>query len=152
MPLRGIRVLDLTQVAPHAPCIRAPCIHALRPRNRVCLCRVLQVLAGPYCTYQLSLLGAEVIKLEPPGGEGGRGSRRNGGVSATFATQGSGKHHIVVDLKAAAGLALALRLAAACDVFVENFSPGVATRLGLGYDAVRASGGGREVGGARARG
>ncbi|CAN5636537.1 CoA transferase [soil metagenome] len=112
-PLAGIRILDLTTV-----------------------------LAGPYCTYQLALLGAGVTKLERPGqGDWARNGTRVNGVpdmSAQFVAQNSAKQSITLDLQSAAGRALALRLIAQSDVVVENFSAGVADRLGIGYAAARA--------------
>lgn len=99
------------------------------------------VLAGPYCTYQLSLLGAEVIKLERPGvGDWARQGDRVRGLpefSAQFVAQNAGKKSIEVDLKSESGLRQAMGLVATCDVVVENFSPGVADRLGIGYEQVR---------------
>jgi len=96
-------------------------------------------VAGPYCTRLLADLGADVVKLESPEGDGMRGSppRRNG-VSALFTQLNAGKRSIAVDLKQPAGLALALELAAAADVVVENYRPGVMARLGLGYETIRA--------------
>ncbi|WP_423460936.1 CaiB/BaiF CoA transferase family protein [Ottowia sp. VDI28] len=99
------------------------------------------VLAGPYCTYQLSLLGAEVIKLEKPGtgdwARQGQGVRGLPEFSAQFVAQNAGKKSIELDLKSENGLRQALELAKTCDVVVENFSPGVADRLGIGYEDVR---------------
>jgi len=112
-PLSGIRIVDLTQV-----------------------------LAGPYCTYQLALLGAEVIKVEPPGGD----LTRLGGeiptlseqrLGLSFCTQNSEKDCVEIDLKTPEGVAAVLSLAESADVFVQNYRPGVAERLGLGEDAVR---------------
>ena len=113
-PLAGLRVVDLSQV-----------------------------LAGPFATYQLALLGAEVLKIEKPG-EGDW--TRNGGPDKTLGARGMGlsflahnaaKKSVTLDLKAPAGLAALRRLIASADIFVENFKPGVADRLGLGFDAVR---------------
>lgn len=114
-PLKGVRVIDLSQV-----------------------------LAGPYATYQLALLGAEVIKIEKPGE--GDWTRLGGGVSELsarkmglgFLTQNAGKKSVAIDLKAPEGLEIAKTLVARADVFVENFKPGVAARLGLGFEAVKA--------------
>ncbi|WP_346893202.1 CoA transferase [uncultured Roseibium sp.] len=113
-PLKGLRVVDLSQV-----------------------------LAGPYATYQLALMGAEVIKIEKPG-EGDW--TRTGGLLPDLAerrmalgylTQNADKKSITIDLKTPEGLELAKKLVATADIFVENFKPGVAERLGLGFDAVR---------------
>ncbi|MEF9601359.1 CoA transferase [Paracoccus sp. PXZ] len=109
-PLQGIRVLDLSRV-----------------------------LAGPYCTALLADLGAEVIKLEPPAGDDYRhiGPFKDG-ESALFTLNNRGKQSLVLDLKDPGDLALAKAVAARVDVVVENFRPGVAARLGLGAEALRA--------------
>jgi len=82
--------------------------------------------------------GAEVIKVEPPGGEPNReiGLKR-GGVSVYFANTHRGKKSLCLNLKHEAGLEALLRLAETADVFVEAFRPGVADRLGIGAEAVR---------------
>lgn len=112
-PLADIRVIDLTQV-----------------------------LAGPYCTYQLALLGAEVIKVEPPGGEWSRslgsiGVLAEQGLGLGYCVQNSDKDCVEVDLKDPAGVEAVLQLAAEADVFIENYRPGVADRLGVGEAHVR---------------
>ncbi|MDR9395410.1 MAG: CoA transferase [Roseovarius sp.] len=109
-PLDGIRVLDLTRV-----------------------------LAGPYCTALLADLGAEVIKREPPRGDDHRhiGPFRDGD-SALFRLNNRGKKSLSLNLKTPRGLALARRIAAQYDVVVENFRPGVAAKIGLGPDVLRA--------------
>lgn len=103
-PLEGLRILDLTRV-----------------------------MAGPFCTALLADLGAEVIKLEPPQGDD---YRHIGpfvqGESALFTLMNRGKQSIVLDLKNASHQATARAIAMQCDVIVENFRPGVASRLGLG--------------------
>ena len=110
-PLDGIRVLDLTRV-----------------------------LAGPFATALLADLGAEVIKLEPPQGDDYRHiGPFTDGESALFTLVNRGKQSVVIDLKSPEGQALARRIAASCDVVVENFRPGVAARLGLGAEALRAA-------------
>jgi crotonobetainyl-CoA:carnitine CoA-transferase CaiB-like acyl-CoA transferase len=109
-PLTGIRVLDLTNV-----------------------------LAGPYCTYQLMLFGAEVLKVEAPGTGDlarhlGPDPRLNdAGVGASFLAQNAGKKSVEVDLKDPAGQAAFAELVTAADVLVENFRPGVLARLGFGW-------------------
>lgn len=92
-------------------------------------------LAGPYATMVLSDLGAEVLKVEHPGG-GDRTRRFTDGeenFSPYFGSVNRNKKSIVLDLKTPAGLELALRLATKADVLVHNMGPGVADRLGLGY-------------------
>ncbi|MDE2385817.1 MAG: CoA transferase, partial [Alphaproteobacteria bacterium] len=98
-----------------------------------------RVLAGPYCTALLADLGAEVIKLEPPGGDEYRhiGPFAEG-ESALFQLNNRGKRSIVIDLKQEAGVALAQQLALACDCVVENFRPGVAAKLKLDAATLRA--------------
>ncbi|PZO68296.1 MAG: CoA transferase [Paracoccus denitrificans] len=110
-PLAGIKVLDLSRV-----------------------------LAGPYCTALLADLGAEVIKLEPPAGDDYRhvGPFKDG-ESALFTLNNRGKQSLVLDLKNPADLATARAIAAKVDVVVENFRPGVAARLGMGADDLRAA-------------
>ncbi|UYV37055.1 CoA transferase [Rhodobacteraceae bacterium D3-12] len=114
-PLEGVRVLDLTQV-----------------------------LAGPYATYQLALLGADVTKIEPP--ERGDWARagpalpehagQNMGVN--YLTQNANKKSVTLDLKTEEGQQTIRKLIAQADIFVENFRPGTAARLGLSFDDVKA--------------
>lgn len=98
-----------------------------------------QAMAAPFCTMNLADLGAEVIKLEPPGeGEPTRhlGAVHKRGHSATFMTMNRGKRDLAVDLKRPEGVEVVRRLAKTADVFVQNYRPGVADRLGLGYAAL----------------
>src|SRR5881409_4293965 len=97
-------------------------------------------LSGPYCAMLLGDLGADVIKVEHPvGGDNARqGAPHRGGESAPFMTVNRNKRSITVDLKTPDGLAIARRLAARADVVLENWRPGAAARLGLGWDDVRA--------------
>src|SRR5262245_43403658 len=98
-----------------------------------------RVIAGPYCAAMLGDIGADVIKLERPGrGDDLRALRGTGRMSATFAAVNRNKRWIAVDLQKPEGVRLALELARRADVLIENFLPGVAGRLGLGYAAVRA--------------
>ncbi len=98
-----------------------------------------QVLAGPYCTYLLALMGAEVIKIERPGQ--GDWTRQGGsdtelaaaGLPLSFVTQNAGKKSITLDLKCARGLAILKQLVEGADVFIENFRPGTAAKLGIAY-------------------
>jgi crotonobetainyl-CoA:carnitine CoA-transferase CaiB-like acyl-CoA transferase len=113
--LAGVRVLDLTNV-----------------------------LAGPFCTYLLAQLGAEVIKIEVPGqGDlarelGADPALNRQGLGASFLAQNAGKRSLTLDLKQAAGRTLFERLLATADVLVENFRPGVLDRLGLGAERLGA--------------
>jgi CoA:oxalate CoA-transferase len=98
-----------------------------------------RVLSGPSCGKALVDLGADVIKLEPPEGDLTRTAQpRVGGLPVYFAQQNCGKRCVSVDLRLDAGRDLVAGLAAAVDVVLENFRPGVVDRLGLGYAAVRA--------------
>lgn len=99
------------------------------------------VISGPMATGLLADQGAEVIKVEPPEtGDMTRGlGTRRAGVSAMFATVNRNKRSLVLDLKQPGAIETLLRVAATCDVFVQNFRPGTAARMGLGYDAVRAA-------------
>jgi crotonobetainyl-CoA:carnitine CoA-transferase CaiB-like acyl-CoA transferase len=103
------------------------------------------VLAGPFCCYQLAQLGAEVIKVEVPGS--GDLARQLGadpelnrrGMGASFLAQNAGKRSITLNLKSAKGRDAFSRLVGTADVVVENFRPGVMQRLGLGYTALKAA-------------
>jgi crotonobetainyl-CoA:carnitine CoA-transferase CaiB-like acyl-CoA transferase len=97
-------------------------------------------VAGPLATMILADQGADVIKVEPPdGGDATRAAaNRRAGLSASFLNNNRNKRSIVLDLKAPAARQAVLRLAAGTDVFVQNFRPGVAERLGVGEEAVRA--------------
>lgn len=99
-----------------------------------------RVLGGPFCTQVLADHGAEVIKLEPPGGDETRawGPPFIDGVAAYFSGLNRNKHGISIDLSTDAGRDLLLTLLEDADVFVENFKPGTLERWGLGYDAVLA--------------
>jgi crotonobetainyl-CoA:carnitine CoA-transferase CaiB-like acyl-CoA transferase len=98
------------------------------------------VMAGPYATHLLRLLGAEVIKIESPAGDAMRyygADRRYDGMAPAFIAVNAGKKSIVLDLKQANDLERARQLIASCDVLVENFRPGVMQRFGLDYAAVQ---------------
>lgn len=113
-PLEGIRVLDLTNV-----------------------------LAGPFCCHHLAHLGADVIKVEAAGrgdlarqlGADPELNKANMGVS--FLAQNAGKKSITVNLKHARGKEIFRKLVETADVVVENFRPGVMTRLGVGYETLK---------------
>ena len=108
-PLEGIKVLDLTAM-----------------------------VSGPVATMMLADQGAEVIKVEPPGGERMRhmGMPHNG-VPATFYSFNRGKKSIVIDLKTDAGKRVLTDLVRDADVLVQNFRPGAIARMGFGEDVVR---------------
>jgi CoA:oxalate CoA-transferase len=101
------------------------------------------VLAGPFCCYQLAQLGAEVIKVEVPGsgdlarqlGADAELNRRH--MGASFLAQNAGKRSITLNLKSPKGRDAFTRLVATSDAVVENFRPGVMERLGLGYAALK---------------
>jgi crotonobetainyl-CoA:carnitine CoA-transferase CaiB-like acyl-CoA transferase len=110
MKLTGIKVLDLSAFLP-----------------------------GPYLTLAMADHGAEVIKIEPPGGEHGRHiGPVDGDATVFFRNLNRGKKSAVIDLKSATGRASLLKLAETADVFIESFRPGVAKRLGVDYDSIRA--------------
>jgi crotonobetainyl-CoA:carnitine CoA-transferase CaiB-like acyl-CoA transferase len=114
-PLAGIRVLDLTNV-----------------------------LAGPFCTYQLALLGAEVVKIEIPGeGDlarhlGPDPALNEAGIGTSFLAQNAGKKSIELNLKDEADRTSFVDLIGAADVLVENFRAGVLARMGFGWDRLHA--------------
>src|SRR6266852_2494087 len=100
---------------------------------------VSQVMAGPFCAMVLADLGAEVIKLEPPGGDstrqmpGGAGAGDNdvGTDTPSFNAVNRGKRSVSVNLKTPEGRAIVARLAGAADILVENYRPGVMAAFGL---------------------
>ena len=95
-------------------------------------------IAGPFCTRVLADLGAEVIKIEPPGGDPVRGwGARKDGNPVWFSIHGRNKLSVELDLKR--DRATALRLASRADALVENFRPGQLERLGLGPEALHAA-------------
>lgn len=98
-----------------------------------------RVLAGPYCTMILADLGAEVIKIEPPGeGDDSRAfAPFIGNESAYFMSLNRGKKSIVLNLKDEKDKAAFLELVGIADVLVENYRPGTMEKLGLGYEALR---------------
>ena len=110
-PLHGVRVIDLTSM-----------------------------ISGPLATMMLGDQGADVIKVEAPGGgdHTRAAANRRGGMSASFLNNNRNKRSVVLDLKAEAGRSALLRLATGADVFVQNFRPGVADRIGVGEAAIRA--------------
>lgn len=99
-----------------------------------------RLFAGPLCTMTLADLGADVIKVEAPGGDDARhfGPPFLGGEGMNFMALNRGKRSVVLDLKTDRGREAARRLTRRADIVVENFRPGVAERLGIGYEDVRA--------------
>ncbi|MBN8975433.1 MAG: CoA transferase [Rhizobiales bacterium] len=96
-----------------------------------------QGVASPYAGYLLAANGADVIKVEPPEGDWSRRlGTTYGNQSALSAVYNRGKRSLVLDLKQPEAIQAARRLAAAADVVIEGFRPGVMDRLGLGYDAL----------------
>lgn len=96
-------------------------------------------VAGPLGTMILGDQGADVIKVEAPEGDSTRsGANRRGGLTASFLNNNRNKRSIVLNLKSTQAREALFRLAAGADAFVQNYRPGVADRLGVGYDAIRA--------------
>ena len=96
-----------------------------------------QGVAGPHAAMLMALNGADVIKVEPPGGDWGRVlGRRENYQTIHFYAFNRAKRSIVIDMSKPEGRELSERIAGNCDVFVESFRPGVAARIGLGYDAL----------------
>lgn len=108
-PLDGLRILDFTRV-----------------------------LAGPYCSALMADLGADIVKVEPPNGDDYRhiGPFYDDHSSAIFESVNRGKRSLVLDLAKDEDKAAALRLAAEADIVIENFRPGVADKLGIGWQAL----------------
>ena len=95
---------------------------------------VTQVMAGPFCAMQLCDMGADVIKVEPPGGDSTRRMAGASGVeSAGFNAVNRGKRGIVLDLATSRGQDVMRRLVATTDILIENYRPGVMRRFGLDY-------------------
>ena len=99
-----------------------------------------QVMAGPFCSVILADLGADVIKIEPPGGESTRRMvAAVGSESPAFNAVNRGKRSVVVNLKTREGVEAVRTLARSADIFVENYRPGVMESLGLDYTSLSAS-------------
>src|SRR6201995_3027256 len=114
-----------------------------RPFEGVKILDFTQVLAGPYASYQLALLGADVIKIERRGGEDMRRTplsrewaERN--LAPAFQAVNGNKKSLTLDLSRPEALAIVKKLAAQADVVMENFRPGVMDKLGIGYEALSA--------------
>ena len=97
-----------------------------------------QIVSGPMACQMLADQGAEVIKVESPGGDPVRGlGPRKADLSSMFIAVNRGKQGLCLDLKSPEGIAVLERLVAKADVLVENFRPGVLARLGLGWDRLQ---------------
>jgi len=114
-----------------------------RPFEGIRVLNFTHVLAGPFSTYQLAVLGADVIKVEPPEmpdmmrDEDADHELAQQGLGSGFICQAAGKRSLILDLGKPDGLETAHKLVAGSDVLVENYRKGTLERLGLGYDAVR---------------
>ena len=113
----------------------------MRPLDDILVLDLSRILSGPFATMQLADFGARIIKVEQPGK--GDGTRGYGppfveGESAYFLSINRGKESVTLDLKHPRGRAICLDLAAKADVVIENFRPGAAGRLGLGYEEIAA--------------
>jgi CoA:oxalate CoA-transferase len=111
-----------------------------RPLDEIRVLDFTRILAGPYCTALLADLGADIIKVEPPQGDDYRhvGPFLENGASALFESINRGKRGIVLDLARKEHRESTLALALTADVVVENFRPGVADKLGIGFAALSA--------------
>ena len=102
---------------------------------------VSQVMAGPYCCMLLADMGADVIKVEPPGSgdqtRGAMGFKMKGPDSMGFLNMNRNKRSIAINLKSDAGKEILFELAKDADILVENYRPGVMKRLGVGYEVMR---------------
>ena len=112
-----------------------------RPFEGVRILDFTQVLAGPYASYQLCLLGADVIKVERREGEDMRRTPLNKewaerGLAPGWQAINGGKRSLTLDLQKPEAIEIVKRLAAKADVVMENFRPGVMDKLGIGYEAL----------------
>lgn len=97
-----------------------------------------RILAGPFATQILGDLGAEIIKVEAPGGDDSRAyGGAGGGIRPVFASYNRNKKSVVVDLKTDEGREIAQQLIASADVLVHNYRTGVTDKLGLGYEELK---------------
>jgi CoA:oxalate CoA-transferase len=107
-----------------------------QPLDGVTVLDLTQIYNGPYATFLMAMAGANVIKIEPPGGEHLRKRQGVSGAAMPFAMLNANKRTMTLDLKTERGRALLLELAAGADVLIENFAPGVLNRLGVGADTL----------------
>lgn len=109
-----------------------------RPLEGVVVVETSSFLTGPFASMMLSDLGADVIKVEPPGGDGFRRfGHSRGGFGASWVNSNRGKRSVVIDLKTPEGVARLKALLRQADVLVENWRPRVASSLGLGQDVLQ---------------
>lgn len=112
--------------------------------DKITVLDLTHVLAGPFCTYQLALLGANVIKIEPPHdpdcarGRGPDEVANAKGLGLNYQVQGGNKRSLALDLSQPAGRDVLAKLVRTADVLVENFTTGALRRLGLEYQTLRA--------------
>jgi crotonobetainyl-CoA:carnitine CoA-transferase CaiB-like acyl-CoA transferase len=115
-----------------------------RPFEGIRVIDATHVLAGPFATYQLAVLGADVIKVEHPDepdqsrGVGSDRALNRANMGTAFLTQASNKRSVTLDLKTERDRDILRRLVKTADVFVENYRPGALEALGLGYEALAA--------------
>ena len=115
----------------------------MKPLEGLTVLDMTHVLAGPYCTYQLGLLGADVTKVESPKGDmtriwGGTDEQIDQKLGAGFVSQNAGKKSLVLDITNEQGAKVAQTISKNIDIFVENYRPGVLARYGLDYDSIKA--------------
>ncbi|WP_019631485.1 CoA transferase [Actinomadura atramentaria] len=131
-PASPWRLRELDDGGPARPALPALSPGARKPLAGLRVVESATRVQGPLAGHVLGLLGADVVRLEPPGGDPLRGvPPLVGGGSARFRALNRGKSAVEADLKSPAGRAAALRLAASAHVFLENWPPGRAARLGL---------------------
>lgn len=102
------------------------------PLSGITVIDLSHVYNGPYATFLMAMAGAEVIKVEPPGGEHLRSRGDMGGAALPFAMLNSNKKTVTLNLKSEKGRDLLRQMAERADILVENFAPGVTDRLGIG--------------------
>lgn len=114
------------------------------PLSGVRVLECASVIAGPYCSYMLTLLGAETIKIERPSqgdwmrSQGGDAALVAAGLGSTFLSCNAGKKSVALNLKDPRGVQIAREIAAGVDIMIENWRPGTAERLGVGFEAIKA--------------
>jgi crotonobetainyl-CoA:carnitine CoA-transferase CaiB-like acyl-CoA transferase len=114
----------------------------MKPLSGIRILDASHVIAGPFASYQLGLMGAEVIRIDRIKNHdfvrfhGGTESMKDAGLGASYVSQNAGKSCIQLDLKDPRSIDIFKRLAATSDIVLENFRPGVMNRLGLGYEAI----------------